>query len=74
MVRTVFNRIETSSENMEFSVKVSMSEIYNEKIRDLLDTRKNDLKIHEEKGKGIYIQNITEQYVVDEREVYEIMQ
>lgn len=51
-----------------------MSEIYNEKIRDLLDTRKNDLKIHEEKGKGIYIQNITEQYVVDEREVYEIMQ
>ena len=55
MVRTVFNRIETSSENMEFTVKVSMTEIYNEKIKDLLDPRKVDLKIHEEKGKGIYI-------------------
>ena len=28
MVRTVFNRIETASENIEFSVKVSMIEIY----------------------------------------------
>jgi len=73
MVRTVFNRIETSSENMEFTVKVSMTEIYNEKIKDLLDPRKVDLKIHEEKGKGIYIQNVTERYVCDESEVYEIM-
>jgi hypothetical protein len=38
MIRTVFNRIESSSENIEFSVKVSMSEIYNEKIKDLLNT------------------------------------
>ena len=51
MVRTVFNRIETANENMEFSVKVSMCEIYNEKIKDLLDPRKDNLKIHEEKGK-----------------------
>ena len=36
MVRTVFNRIETASENIEFTVKVSMIEIYNERIRDLL--------------------------------------
>jgi kinesin family member 5 len=55
MVRTVFNRIETANENMEFSVKVSMCEIYNEKIKDLLDPRKDNLKIHEEKGKGVYI-------------------
>lgn len=55
MVRTVFNRIETASENMEFSVKVSMCEIYNEKIKDLLDPRKDNLKIHEERGKGVYI-------------------
>jgi kinesin family protein 5 len=36
MVRTVFNRIESANENMEFSVKVSMCEIYNERIKDLL--------------------------------------
>ena len=55
MVRTVFNRIETASENMEFSVKVSMCEIYNERIKDLLEPRHEDLKIREEKGKGVYI-------------------
>ncbi|CAI2383817.1 unnamed protein product [Moneuplotes crassus] len=32
MVRTVFNRIENSSENIEFTVKVSMMEIYMEKV------------------------------------------
>lgn len=60
MVRTVFSRIENSSQNMEFTVSVSMSEIYNERIKDLLDPSKDNLKIHEEKGKGVYIQDITE--------------
>ena len=55
MVRTVFNRIETASENIEFSVKVSMCEIYNERIKDLLEPRQDDLKVREEKGKGVYI-------------------
>ena len=55
MVRTVFSRIENSSQNMEFTVSVSMSEIYNERIKDLLDPSKDNLKIHEEKGKGVYI-------------------
>ena len=36
MVRTVFNRIETASEAIEFNVKIAMIEIYNEKIKDLL--------------------------------------
>jgi kinesin family protein 5 len=73
MVRTVFNRIATSSENMEFSVKVSMCEIYNERIRDLFDPTKDNLKIHEEKTKGVYIQDITERWCVDETEVYSLM-
>lgn len=73
MVRTVFNRIETSSENIEFSVKASMCEIYNEKIKDLIDPKKNDLKIHEEKNKGIYIQHITENWCIDETEVYNLI-
>ena len=30
-------------------MKVSFIEIYNEKIRDLLDPKKNNLKIHENK-------------------------
>lgn len=73
MVKTVFNRIENSSENMEFAVKVSFCEIYNERIKDLLDPKKDNLKIHEEKQKGVYIQDVTERYCCDEAEVFEQM-
>jgi kinesin family protein 5 len=73
MVRTVFNRIDAASDQIEFSVKVSMIEIYMERIRDLLDPNKDNLKVHEEKGKGIYISELTENYITEERNVYEIM-
>ena len=73
MVRTVFNRIDTASDAVEFSVKVSMIEIYMEKIRDLLEPSKDNLKIHEEKGKGVYMSDLTEEYISQEKEVYEIM-
>ena len=73
MVRTVFNRIDTASDAIDFSVKVSMIEIYMEKIRDLLDPSKDNLKVHEEKGKGVYMADLTENYIGEEREVYDIM-
>jgi kinesin family protein 5 len=60
MVRTVFNRIDAASDTIEFSVKVSMIEIYMEKIRDLMDPSKDNLKVHEEKGKGVYMADLTE--------------
>jgi kinesin family protein 5 len=50
-----------------------MIEIYMEKIRDLLNPAKNNLKVHEDKQKGIYIADVTETYVSDEQEVYDIM-
>jgi len=60
MVRTVFSRIETASESIEFTVKVSMIEIYMEKIRDLIDPTKENLRIHEDKQKGVYMADVTE--------------
>jgi hypothetical protein len=36
-----------------------MCEIYKEKIRDLLNVKKADLKIHEQIGKGIYVEGLT---------------
>ena len=73
MVRTVFNRIDTASENIEFTVKLSMIEIYNERIRDLLDSSKDNLKIHEDKTKGVYVADVTETYVGEDQDVYNIM-
>lgn len=63
MVRTVFARIESAGEHMEFTVKISMIEIYMEKIRDLLDPVKDNLRVHEEKNKGVYVADVTETYV-----------
>jgi kinesin family protein 5 len=73
MVRTVFNRIENLSENIEFTVKVSMAEIYMEHVKDLLDPSKVNLQIKENRQKGVYIQDITERYIGSELDVYEIM-
>jgi len=43
MVNQVFDIIGDAPEEIEFQVKVSMIEIYREKIRDLLDPSKTNL-------------------------------
>jgi len=61
----VFNYISESGDDTEFTVKVSMFEIYNEKIQDLLDPTRVNLNIKEEKNKGIYVQGLLEINVTD---------
>lgn len=63
MVRTIFTKIENSNESIEFEVKVSMVEIYMEKIRDLLDTTKQNMQIKQDKVRGIFIGDVTERYI-----------
>ena len=58
---------------MEFEIKISMIEIYMEKVRDLIDPTKTDLKIREERSKGVFVEGVTEVSVVEEAEVYQIM-
>jgi hypothetical protein len=50
-----------------------MCEIYKEKIRDLLNVKKTDLKIHEQIGKGIYVEGLTSEYCVNEKEVVNLL-
>ena len=73
MVDSVFDHICNSPEHVEFRLRVSIVEIYQEKIRDLLDVSKVDLKIREKKDKGIYIEDVTEKYVSEDNEVYNLM-
>ena len=73
MVTTVFDFINNSPQNIEFKIKVSIVEIYCEKIRDLLDNSKINLKIREDKTRGVYIQDVTEVYVSEDVEVYNLM-
>mmetsp|Transcript_49450 Transcript_49450/g.115632 ORF Transcript_49450/g.115632 Transcript_49450/m.115632 type:complete len:672 (-) Transcript_49450:83-2098(-) len=73
-IRSIFDGIYQSDENIEFLVKVSIVEIYNEHIRDLLDQKKDNLKIHEDKVRGIFVGDVTETYVQNEAEIFEAMQ
>jgi len=45
MVKTLFDRMNAASESIEFTVKVSMLEIYCENIKDLLNPVKDRLII-----------------------------
>ena len=73
IVTHIFNQIDEASEDIEFTVKVSMIEIYMERIRDLLDPRKINLQVHESKDKGVFIEDVTETYVTESVEVEQIM-
>lgn len=69
----IFSSIVESDPHLEYLVKVSYMEIYLERIRDLLAPQNDNLSIHEEKNKGVYVKNLSDYYVSSAKEVYEIM-
>lgn len=69
MVEQIFDQIADAPEYIEFRLKLSLVEIYMEKLRDLIDIQRTDLKIRESKTRGIYIQNCTQAYVASPHEV-----
>jgi len=73
IVEQIFHSIISSPSTMEYTVKVSYMEIYMEKIRDLLNPQNDNLPIHEEKNRGVYVKGLLEVYVSSVQEVYEVM-
>lgn len=68
IVSAIFEKIQAktkeSNGGLSFAVKVSYVEIYNEKIRDLLDTtrQKCNLQVRQDKVKGVYVEGVTEEF------------
>ena len=62
MINHVFKFI-CKNEGTDFMIKVSMIEIYQEKIRDLFDVSRVNLNIREDSIKGIYVDGASERYV-----------
>ena len=62
MISHVFKHI-YKNEGIDFMIKVSMIEIYQEKIRDLFDVSRVNLNIREDSIKGIYVDGASERYV-----------
>lgn len=75
MIHTVFNHIASADEAIEFQLKLSIFEIYMEAIKDLLDqthTRTN-LKVREDKVRGVFVDDLTEWSVASVEEVFQCM-
>ncbi|CAM8988041.1 unnamed protein product [Rhodiola kirilowii] len=66
VVGGLFESIKFSEEPVKYSIKLSMVEIYMEKVRDLFDLTKDNIQIKEHKGQGIMLSGVTEIDVVDE--------
>ncbi|KAI8846602.1 P-loop containing nucleoside triphosphate hydrolase protein [Chytridium lagenaria] len=73
LVESIFQTIYKAPSTLEFTVKVSYMEIYMEKIRDLLNPQQDNLPIHEEKNKGVYVKGLLEVFVGSVDEVYDAM-
>lgn len=69
----IFASIEQSPVNIEWTVRVSYMEIYMERIKDLLKPANDNLPIHEEKNRGVYVKGLLELYVSNVQEVFEVM-
>ena len=74
MMQLIFDTINSGNPDIEYSVKCQYYQIYNEKIQDLIDTRKTDLAIREDKNKGIWVEDCTEEYVESEQEMFNFFQ
>ncbi|KAI9015324.1 P-loop containing nucleoside triphosphate hydrolase protein [Phycomyces nitens] len=72
-VNEVFENIRKTT-NKEFLLRVSYLEIYNEMIRDLLAPNNTDIKIHEDRRRGIYVSPLIEEIVTCPENVMKIIQ
>ncbi|GAA5808547.1 hypothetical protein MFLAVUS_001938 [Mucor flavus] len=73
IIEQIFTSISDAPSNLEFTVKVSYMEIYMEKVRDLFHPASDNLAIHEDKARGVYVKDLREIYVSKTAEVYEAM-
>ncbi|KAG2213196.1 hypothetical protein INT47_011345 [Mucor saturninus] len=70
IIEQIFTSINDAPSNLEFTVKVSYMEIYMEKVRDLFNPSADNLAIHEDKTRGVYVKDLCEIYVSNTAEVY----
>ncbi|OTB05464.1 hypothetical protein M426DRAFT_72795 [Hypoxylon sp. CI-4A] len=73
IVEQIFSSIMSSPPTIEYTVRVSYMEIYMERIRDLLAPQNDNLPVHEEKNRGVYVKGLLEIYVSSVDEVFEVM-
>lgn len=70
----IFASIVAAPANIEWTVSAQYMEIYMEKIRDLLQPQFDNLPIHEDKQRGVYVKDLAEVYASSVQDVYEVLE
>lgn len=78
VVERLFDRINEeqikhADKQLKYQCRCSFLEIYNEHITDLLDPSQKNLQIREDVKSGVYVENLTEEYVSSLRDVIHVL-
>ncbi|MQL86682.1 hypothetical protein Taro_019214 [Colocasia esculenta] len=68
VVNGIFEYIKSAEDTAKYTVKISMVEIYMEKVRDLFNLSKDNLQIKENRTHGIFLSGVTEVTILDPEE------
>ncbi|KAI9094579.1 P-loop containing nucleoside triphosphate hydrolase protein [Phlyctochytrium arcticum] len=72
-VDDIFAYIREQKGDREYLLRVSYLEIYNETIRDLLSPEQGDLRIHEDRKRGVFVSPLKEEIVTSPKQVMKII-
>lgn len=72
---SIFTHIENGSPDVEYTVSVSLMEIYQEHIKDLLNPtlKESEYTIHEDKTNGVYVRGISHAFVSSAAEMTQVL-
>ncbi|XP_022722680.1 kinesin-like protein KIN-12B [Durio zibethinus] len=66
-------QIKHADKQLKYQCRCSFLEIYNEQITDLLDPNQRNLQIREDVKSGVYVENLTEEYVSSMKDVTQLL-
>ncbi|OMO75912.1 hypothetical protein CCACVL1_15994 [Corchorus capsularis] len=66
-------QIKHADKQLKYQCRCSFLEIYNEQITDLLDPNQRNLQIREDVKSGVYVENLTEEYVNSMKDVTQLL-
>merc|ERR1719482_477446 len=71
--KQLFAYIRECQQDVEFILRCSLLEVYREQLRDLLSPSNLGLKIKESPSRGIFVEGLTQEFVVCEEDVYQLI-
>ncbi|VVB01221.1 unnamed protein product [Arabis nemorensis] len=66
-------KVKHAERQLNYQCRCSLLEIYNEQITDLLDPSQKNLTIREDVKSGVYVENLTEEYVKNLTDVSQLL-